>query len=119
MIPEARIWTNVELWRTLPPAGYGSPMSLKLDSYVSLNTGEVLGHPRDRPRCRREVAQRLADSRGLLPQLPRRRRRLFPAFLFELITRSGRTLLAPPAHWLLVTGMNDASARAPGGPRSG
>jgi hypothetical protein len=81
-------------------------MSLKLDSYGLAQHGEVLATRATGRDVGREVAQRLADSRGLLLNF-HGVDVASPAFLFELITAIRATLLAPPAHWLLVTGMND------------
>lgn len=92
--------------RILPAPGYGSPMSLKLERYDLAHHGDVLATRATGRKVGQEVAGRLADSRGLLLNF-RGVDVASPAFLFELITAIRATLLAPPEHWLLVTGMND------------
>lgn len=90
----------------LSSAGYGSPMSLKLERYDLAKHGDVLATRATGRDIGREVAGQLADSDGLLLNF-RGVDVASPAFLFELITAIRATLLAPPGHWLLVTGMNE------------
>jgi hypothetical protein len=91
---------------SLRDAGYGSPMSLKLERYNRAQHGDVLATRATGRDIGRVVADRLAQSPGLLLSF-HGVDVASPAFLFELIGAIRATLLAPPTRWLLVTGMND------------
>jgi hypothetical protein len=90
----------------LPDAGYGSPMSLKLERYDLAQHGDILATRSTGRDVGRAVAERLTESPGLLLSF-HGVDVASPAFLFELIGAIRAALLTPPAHWLLVTGMND------------
>lgn len=90
----------------LPGAGYGSPMSLKLERYDLAQHGDVLATRATGREVGRDVADRLTESPGILLSF-HGVDVASPAFLFELIGAIRTALLGPQTHWLLVTGMND------------
>jgi len=90
----------------LPPPGYGSPMSLKLERYDLVRTGRVLATRPVGREVGRAVAERLAESPGLLVS--------FygvdvasPSFLVEVIGALHAVLSSTEDRMLLLTGMNE------------
>jgi len=81
-------------------------MSLKLERYDLAQHGDVLATRSTGRDVGRVVAERLSDSAGVLLNF-HGVDVASPSFLFGLISTIRVTLLEPPTHWLLVTGMND------------
>ncbi|MGO9751978.1 MAG: hypothetical protein ACLP8S_16205 [Solirubrobacteraceae bacterium] len=81
-------------------------MSLKLERYDLAQHGDVLATRSTGRDVGRAVAERLAESPGLIVSF-NGVDVASPAFLFELIGAIRAALIVPPTRWLLVTGMND------------